>query len=86
MQGFHQALQELPSVDLVTGIVRAVKQEFQYHQVVPDINVVSVSDGTGRLTAHGCAAHDFIASQVQLFAAALDEFGNEFEIFHVLEF
>ena len=70
---------------LVTGVVGAVEQEFQYHQVVTDGDVLAVSDGTGRLAAHGCAAHDFVAGQVQLFAAALDEVGNEFKLVHVIE-
>ena len=39
-------------------------------QVITEVDIVSVSDGAGRLAAHGCAAHDFIAGKTEVLTRA----------------
>lgn len=53
-------------------MVRPGEQEFQYYEVITQADVLAVSDGTGMLTAHGCAAHNFVSGELQELAAALE--------------
>ena len=64
-------------------MVRPGEQEFQDYKVITQTDVLTISDGTGRPAAHGCAAHNFISGKLQELTASLDECGNEIEIFHV---
>ena len=44
----------------------------QYHQVITDRDVLAISDGAGRLAAHGCATHNFIAGETKELGASDD--------------
>ena len=83
LQGFYQTFNQLPPGEFIPSIVRTKEEEFQDYKVITQADVLAVSDGTGMLTAHGCGAHNFVSGELQELAAALDECGNEFEIFHV---
>ena len=72
LQGFYQAFNQLPPGHFVTGMVRPGEQEFQYYEVITQADVLTVSDGTGMLTAHGCAAHNFVSGELQELTAALE--------------
>lgn len=71
LQGFYQAFNQLLSCQLVTGMVRSFKQEFQYNEVITQADILAVSDGTGLVAAHACAANNLIAGQAELLAASL---------------
>ena len=72
LQGFYQPFQQLLFGHLEAGLFRTFQEEFQYYQVVTQADVLAVSDGTGMLTAHGCAAHNFVSGELQELAAALE--------------
>ena len=62
-----------------------MKEKFQYLQIITQTDVLAVSDGTGMLTAQGCASHNFVSGELQELTAALEPVRQmrEFEWFHV---
>ena len=83
LQGFYQAFYQLLSGHFVTGMVRPFQKESQYNEVITQADILAVSDGTGMLAAHVCAAHNFVSGELQELAASLHECRNEFELNHV---
>ncbi len=65
LQGSYQAFNQLPAGEFIPLIVRAMKKEFQYYEVITQADVLAVSDGAGMFTAHGCA-HNFVADVLSL--------------------
>ena len=49
-----------------------MKQEFQEPKVITEADVLTVSDGAGMFTAHGCAMHYFVSGELQELAATLE--------------
>lgn len=59
--------------ELVTGIQTALQEEFQDFQVVTEADILTVSDGRGLVVAHAGGTYNFIAGELKLLAAVLNE-------------
>lgn len=59
--------------ELVTGIQTALQEEFQDFQVVTEADILTVSDGRSLVVAHAGDTYNFIAGELKLLAAVLNE-------------
>ena len=72
-QSIEQAFQELMGRELVTGIQTALQEEFQNFQIVTEADILTVSDGRSLVVAHAGDTYNFIAGELKLLAAVLNE-------------
>ena len=72
LQGFYQTFNQLPPGEFIPSIVRTKEEEFQYHEVITQADILAVSDGAGILATHVCAAHNVVTGELQKLTAALE--------------
>ena len=59
--------------EFVTWVLGAFVECFPYVQVITEFDVLTVSDGTGFVTAHTGGTYKFVAGEVELLADLLHE-------------
>ena len=59
--------------EFVTRVLGAFVECFPYVQVITEFDILTVSDGTGFVTAHTGGTYNLVAGEVELLAALLHE-------------
>ena len=59
--------------EFVTGVLGAFVEGFPDVQVITEFDILTVSDGTGFVTAHTGGTYKFVAGELELLADLLHE-------------